>query len=137
MPSIDSASSQPISGFSGLPKLRQSVKPSGSPPAQATFRAASRIAAAPTGERIERADAAGAVEREREPAERRAQAQHGGIQAGPAHGARLHELVVAPRHERARAERVGADQVEQDVGYGWELGSGISGRGCRGSWSTV
>ena len=54
-----------------------------------------------TGERIERADAAGAVEREREPAERRAQAQHGGIEAGPAHRTRLHELVVAPGHERA------------------------------------
>ena len=47
MPSIDSASSQPISGFSGLPKLRQSVKPSGSPPAHATLRAASRTASCP------------------------------------------------------------------------------------------
>ena len=37
MPSIASASSQPISGFSGLPKFRQSVSPSGSPPAHATF----------------------------------------------------------------------------------------------------
>ena len=34
-------------GFSGLPKLRQSVIPSGSPPAQATLRAASRTASAP------------------------------------------------------------------------------------------
>ena len=47
MPSIDSASSQPISGFSGLPKFRQSVKPIGSPPTQATLRAASRTATAP------------------------------------------------------------------------------------------
>ena len=47
MPSIASASSQPISGFSGLPKLRQSVKPIGSPPAHATLRAASRTASAP------------------------------------------------------------------------------------------
>jgi hypothetical protein len=47
MPSIASASSQPISGFSGFPKLRQSVMPSGSPPAHATFRAASSTASAP------------------------------------------------------------------------------------------
>ena len=40
IPSIARASSQPISGFSGLPKLRQSVRPIGSPPAQATFSAA-------------------------------------------------------------------------------------------------
>ena len=40
------ASSQPISGFSGLPKLRPSVKPIGVAPAQATFRAASRIGGA-------------------------------------------------------------------------------------------
>ena len=40
MPSIACVSSQPISGFSGLPKLRQSVSPIGSPPAQATFSAA-------------------------------------------------------------------------------------------------
>src|SRR2546423_230129 len=44
MPSIASASSQPISGFSGFPKLRQSVSASGSPPAQATLRAASSTA---------------------------------------------------------------------------------------------
>ena len=46
-PSIASASSQPISGFSGLPKLRQSVSASGSPPAQATLRAAPSTAARP------------------------------------------------------------------------------------------
>ena len=47
MPSIACASSQPISGFSGLPKLRQSVSASGSPPAQATFSAASITARQP------------------------------------------------------------------------------------------
>ena len=47
IPSIACASSQPISGFSGLPKLRQSVRASGSPPAQATFSAASITAAQP------------------------------------------------------------------------------------------
>src|SRR2546421_256733 len=47
MPSIASSSSHAISGFSGLPKLRQSVSASGSPPAQATFRAASSTASIP------------------------------------------------------------------------------------------
>src|SRR6476469_11157590 len=47
MPSIAHASSQPISGFSGLPKLRQSVSASGSPPAHATFSAASITADQP------------------------------------------------------------------------------------------
>ena len=39
IPSIAWASSQPISGFSGLPKFRQSVSASGSPPAHATLSA--------------------------------------------------------------------------------------------------
>ena len=47
IPSIACASSQPISGFSGLPKLRQSVSASGSPPAHATFSAASITARQP------------------------------------------------------------------------------------------
>ena len=47
MPSIASASSHAISGFSGLPKLRQSVKPIGRPPAHATLRAAPNTAVAP------------------------------------------------------------------------------------------
>jgi hypothetical protein len=47
IPSIASASSQPISGFSGFPKFRQSVSPIGSPPAHATFPAAARTAEEP------------------------------------------------------------------------------------------
>ena len=47
IPSIACASSHAISGFSGLPKLRQSVRPIGSPPAQATLRAAPKTASAP------------------------------------------------------------------------------------------
>src|SRR5919197_481904 len=46
-PSIASSSSHAISGFSGLPKLRQSVSASGSPPAHATLRAASSTAVMP------------------------------------------------------------------------------------------
>ena len=47
MPSIARASPYAISGLSGFPKLRQSVKPIGSPPAQATFRTAPRTACTP------------------------------------------------------------------------------------------
>ena len=47
MPSIARASSYAISGFSGLPKLRQSVRPIGSPPAHATLRAAPSTACTP------------------------------------------------------------------------------------------
>src|SRR5207244_8432228 len=47
IPSIASASSAATTGFSGLPKLRQSVSPSGRPPTQATLRAAPSTAWAP------------------------------------------------------------------------------------------
>ena len=80
------------------------MKPSGSPPTQATFRAASRIASAPPRERVERADPALTVERERQPAMRRPQPQYRSVEPGPTHGARLDELVVAPVDERARPE---------------------------------
>ena len=62
-----------------------------------------------TRERVERADAPRAVEREREAAVRRSQAQHGCVESRPAHGARLDELVVAARHERPRAECIRAE----------------------------
>ena len=52
MPSIACASSYAISGFSGLPKLRQSVSPIGSPPAHATLRAAPSTACDAGRERI-------------------------------------------------------------------------------------
>ena len=115
IPSIDSASSHPISGFSGLPKLRQSVKPSGSPPAQATLRAASRIASAPPVNGSSEPTRPVPSSVSGEPAVGRPQPQHGGVEPRPAHGARLDELVVAPVHERARAERVRAEQLEQHV----------------------
>ena len=69
-----------------------------------------------TGERVERAEATGSVERDREPSIGRPQPQHRGVEAGPANGSRLDELVVTARHERARAEGVGAEQVEEHVG---------------------
>ena len=69
-----------------------------------------------TGERVERAEATGSVERDREPSIGGPQPQHRGVEAGPANGSRLDELVVAARHERARAEGVGAEQVEEHVG---------------------
>src|SRR3954467_3362057 len=104
--SIACASSNAISGFSGLPKLRQSVRPSGSPPAHATLRAAPSTAStpAPTGAdspprwppRRDRVPLARRRPRQRngEAPRRRAQAQHARVEARPAHGARAHELVV-------------------------------------------
>src|SRR3954454_13409644 len=102
MPSIASASSQPISGFSGLPKLRQSVSASGSPPAHTTLRARSKTAPAPAanGARAPRAGALAAglkaaavarrdrselaeprpVERDREPAVAWEEAQDGRVE---------------------------------------------------------
>ena len=68
IPSIASASCQAISPFSGLPKLRQSVSPSGSPPAQATFRAASSTASAPPVARADAGEPPAAVERDGESA---------------------------------------------------------------------
>ena len=47
------------------------------------------------GARCERGDPAGPVERDGEPAQRRAQPEHGRVEAGPAHRARADELVVA------------------------------------------
>ena len=116
MPSIASASSQPISGFSGLPKLRQSVI------AERLAADAGDVAGGledgerPAGERVERAEPAGAVERDGEASVRGTEAEHGSVEAGPAHGARLHELVVAAVDEAPRAERVRAEQLEQRVG---------------------
>ena len=63
--------------------------------------------------RVERAEAALAVERQREPAPVGAQPEDGGVETGAAHRARLHELVVAARHERARAELRRAEELEQ------------------------
>src|SRR5207302_273488 len=58
-PSIASSSSHAISGFSGLPKLRQSVSARGSPPAQATLRAASSTADIPAARGSSRATGPG------------------------------------------------------------------------------
>ncbi len=113
MPSIVSASSQPISGFSGLPKLRQSVKPSGSPPTHATLRAASRTASwPPTRGSSEPMRACPSSVRAR-PRRRRPQTEDGRVEPRPADGARLDELVVAARDEGPRAELRRGEELEQ------------------------
>ena len=71
MPSIACSSSHPIAGFSGLPKLRQSVSASGSPPAHATLRAAPSTASTPA-RNGSRSPGGGSLERDRKAAQRRA-----------------------------------------------------------------
>ena len=81
-------------------------------------------------EGIERADSAGAVQGHGETAERRPQAENRGIEAGAANGARLDELVVAARHERARTESVGPEQVEQELRRRRQVAERNLRRGC-------
>ena len=92
MPSIACASSQPISGFSGLPKFRQSVSASGSPPAHATFIAAS-MHSLPAGLQRVAATERRAIKRDGEPA-RSVDTQHRGIEPRSTHGPRADEVVV-------------------------------------------
>ena len=82
MPSIASANCQRISGRSGEPKFRQSVTPSGRPPAHETLRAASHTAMAAPRARVEEDLAAVAVGGDRDRAPRALDAQHGGVGAG-------------------------------------------------------
>ena len=55
-------------------------------------------------EGIEPGDPSLSVERERKTAKRRAEAQDGGIEPGPAHRPRADELVVAAEHELAASQ---------------------------------
>ncbi len=104
MPWIASVSSQPISGFSGFPKLRQSVKPSGSPPAQATLRAASRTASAPPTKGSSRAIRPCPSRDSARPRSEGRRRSDGSIEPGPAHRPRADELVVPAEHELATAQ---------------------------------
>ena len=63
--------------------------------------------------RVERREPPLAVERDREPAQRRPQAQDGGVEARPAHGARADEVVVALVDPGAAANVGRGEQVEQ------------------------
>ena len=87
MPRVASANSHMISGFSGLPKLRQLVSASGRAPVQATLRAASATAATGAGEGVEPAPARVAVHGQRH-------ALAGGRAVGALHP---HERRVAAR----------------------------------------
>ena len=67
----------------------------------------------PGGARIERRRAAGAVQRNREPAHRRAQPEHRGVQSGAPNGARPDEVVVALEDAAAAADVRRAEQLEE------------------------
>ena len=127
MPSIASASSQPISAFSGFPKLRQSVKPSGSAPVQARLRAASRTASAPPVNGSSDAIRPWPSRVTRKPAERRLQPEHGRVQARAADRAAADELVVAAVDELAAAQARRGEQLQERLGRrrsGDDLASG-------------
>ena len=113
------------------------MKPSGSPPTQATLRAASRIASIPPTRGVEPADATLAVQRQREAGERRAQTQHRGVETRPAHRPRLHELVVAARDERARAQLRRAEQLQQRLARRRKRGRLLGRRGAGGALDLV
>ena len=74
MPSIAPASSQPISGFSGFPKLRQSVSAERLPARAGDVARGFEDRERAADEGIEPCDPSLPVEREREAAERGAQA---------------------------------------------------------------
>ena len=93
MPSIASASSQPISGFSGLPKFRQSVSAERLAAGAGDVAGCLERGARAGEERIAHAERR-TVERDGEAAVRRRQAQDGRVQARPPDGSRAHELVV-------------------------------------------
>ena len=103
------SSSQPISGFSGLPKLRQSVSASGSPPAQATLQRGAEHGERPPAPRVALAGRRPCRARPRAPRSDGPQPQHGRVEPGPAHRARADELVVLLEiHALRREVRVGA-----------------------------
>ncbi len=83
---------------------------------QATLRAASSTASCPPVARRQPAHPAGAVERDGEAAVARPQAQHGRVEAGPAHRARADEVVVAAVDVRPAADVHRAEQREQRLG---------------------
>ncbi len=63
--------------------------------------------------RVEPGDAAVAVERERQAAQRGPQPEHAGVEPGTAHGARADDVVVALEDPGAIADVVGGEQFEQ------------------------
>ena len=94
MPSIACASSQPISGFSGFPKLRQSVSAERLAAGAGDVPRCAEHGLRARGEqgRARRSD--GPSSETATPAVRRRQTQDGRVQSRPPNGARLDELVV-------------------------------------------
>jgi hypothetical protein len=68
----------------------------------------------PAGAWIKRGEPAGAVQRDREPAERGAEAEHGGIETRTPHRARADEMVVA-LVDRRPATHVGRREKAQEL----------------------
>ena len=81
--------------------------------------------------RVERAEPALAVERERQAAPVGTKPEDGGVETGPAHRARLDELVVAPGHEGPRAQLRRAEQLGQRLGRGGDRRRRLGGRDPR------
>ncbi len=92
-----SANCHMISGRSGLPKLRQSVRPSGSPPTQETFRAHSATASRAPSNGSRKHEAGVAVHRQRQALLRPLDAHHRRV-AGPGRTTRAEpdHVVVLP-----------------------------------------
>ena len=78
--------------------------------------------------RIEPRDPPLPVEAQREASHRRPEAQHRCVEAGPAHGPRADELVVAPVDERAAPDVRGGEKPEERVAYCGRLRD-LGGRG--------
>ena len=95
MPSITCENCHMMCGFSGLPKFRQLVAPTGVAPEQATLRVASATACIAPRRGIEIAPAAVAIERHGESALRTLDADHARIARARAfHGVGLHHGIV-------------------------------------------
>ena len=116
MPSIASVSSQAISGFSGLPKLRQSVRASGLPAGARDVARRLEHGERAAGLRVERGDPPRAVQGDREPAVRGAQPQHGRVEPGAANRSRADEVVVAAVDRDAALQARRAEEVDE---LGW------------------
>ena len=89
------------------------MKPIGSPPTQATLRAASRTASAPPVNGSSAAMRPWPSSESGEAAHRRAQPEHRGVEPRPPNRSRSHELVVAPEHELAAAQRRRTEELEE------------------------
>ena len=106
---------QNTSGFSGEPKLRQSVMAAGSPPAHDDVAGGLGERDLRAHVRVEVAVAAVAVARDRDAAALVADAEHGGIAAREHHGVEDDLVVVLLPDPAARADVGAGQQAEKDL----------------------